>query len=539
MPIPTDGAWPPPAYAPAYRAYRDWDAWYEGSPARLRAVYANRGADGKDLPPSQRTRAGQYAGGLVGTVSRWLWGTPPAAGHRDGRLHVPLPADLTRVAADLIFSEPPKLTSESVAVQERIEQAIEDGLYTVLLHAAEAASALGDVYLRPVLDEDVFPDRAFVATVHADGALPVLRWGKLMEVTFWSTLLVDGDVHVRHLEHHEVVGGVGRIVHAVHEGTHDQLGRAVPLGDYAATAYLSDLVDEEAAQVTGLDRLDVIRVPNSGPQRRWRQTAGLKYLGRSDMDGNEQWFDALDDVWTSWMRDIRLARSRIIVPDYMLQSNGPGMGAAWDAEREVYQGVNSMQREGAGLITAQQFAIRWQEHKSSADAVVETAMRHAGLSQQTLGDEGDVAVTATEVQARERQSFTTRGNRITTAWRPAVAELVELLLAVEAVTFSGRPAPERPNVEFGDSVSEAPETTARTLQLLHAAEAVSTDTKVRMLHPDWDDDQVREEVDRIKDGLGGGMDPAISLGGLAGNTPPGEDPDAEEAPADAPPADEE
>lgn len=522
MPIPTGGAWPPPQLAPAYASYRDWDAWYDGSPDKLRRVYTNRDAGGRSVPPSQRTRAGQYAGGIYGTVSRWIWGAPmPASGGRDGRLHVPLPADLAATAANLLFSEPPKLDHHDTAVMARLEQLVEDGLHTTLLHAAEAASALGDVYLRPVLDEDVFPDRAFLAAVHADGAIPLIRWGRLVEVTFWSTLLVDGDTHVRLLEHHEVVGGAGRIVYAVHEGTSGHLGRPVPLTEHAAAAHLADLVDEEAAQQTGLDRLDVVRIANAGPQRQWRTEAALKYLGRSDFDGNEQWFDALDEVWTSWMRDIRLARSRIIVPDFMLQSHGPGQGASWDAEREVFVQLNAMPGQtGTNPITAQQFAIRHLEHKASADAIVETALRHAGLSSQTLGDEGDVAVTATEVQARERMSFTTRGNRVSGAWRPGIADAVELLLAVERAKWEGRPEPVKVNVEFGDSVSEAPETTARTLQLLAAAEAVSTETKVRMVHPDWDDQQVEVEVARIKRDAGGGQDPEVVIGGLAGNQPP-------------------
>ncbi|MFI7547218.1 phage portal protein [Actinoplanes sp. NPDC049599] len=526
MPIPTDGAWPPPAVAPAYQAYRDWDAWYDGSPAKLRRVYSNRDATGRSLPPSQRVRAGQYAGGILGTFSRWLWGAPPTAGTRDGRLHIPLPSDLAATSANLLFSEPPKLDHEDKAVMARLEQLVEDGLAKMLLHAAEANSAFGDVYLRPVLDEDVYPDRAFLAAVHADGAVPVIRWGKLIEVTFWSTLLVDGDVHVRLLEHHDVVGrgpeAASRIQYAVHEGTAHALGRTVPLSEHAAAAHLADLVDAEGAQATGLDRLDVVRIPNAGPQRQWRTEASLKYLGRSDFDGNEQQFDALDDVWTGWMRDIRLARSRIIVPDYMLQSNGPGAGATFDADREVFVGVNSMQKEGAGVITAQQFQIRYEEHKATADAIVETALRHAGLSAQTLGSDGEVAMTATEVQARERQSFTTRGNRIEGAWKPGIVDAVELLLAVEAVKFSARPEPVKINVEFGDSVSEAPEVVARTIQLLHAAEAASVDTRVRMAHPDWDDIQVKEEVSRIKADLSAGAtaDPAITIGGMAGNDPP-------------------
>ncbi|TDC81897.1 phage capsid protein [Micromonospora sp. KC606] len=529
MPIPTGGAWPPPAYGLAYAAYRDWDAWYTGDPDRLRTVYLNRTVAGQSLPPSQRVRAGQYAGGIVGYLSRWLWGNPPTPGQRDGRLHVPLPADLAATAANLLFAEPPTLTSENVTVQARLELLQEDGLNTTLLHAAEADSAFGDVYLRPVIDRDVYPDRAFLGTVHADGALPVIRWGRLVEVTFWSELENDGQRVIRLLEHHDVVTGAdgsraGRIEYRVYEGTPTQLGRAISLADHAGSTHLADLVDETGAQATGLDRLDVVRIANCGPQRRWRTEPGLKYLGRSDFDGNEQIFDRIDETWTSWMRDIRLARARIMIPDYMLQSNGPGQGATWDADREVYAAINALPVTGNATgqgITLSQFAIRHAEHKATADALTEVAMRHAGLSAQTLGEEGDVAVTATEVQARERQSFTTRGNRIQGSWRAGVADAVELLLAVERAQLNGKAEPQRPNVEFGDSVSEAPETVARTVQLLDAANAISIETKVRMVHPDWDDEQVRDEVNRIREDEPTPVDVGSSLGALAGNQPNG------------------
>jgi hypothetical protein len=529
VPIPTGGAWPPPAYAPAYNAYRDWDAWYTGDPDRLRTVYLNRAANGQSLSPSQRVRAGQYAGGIVGYLSRWLWGNPPSPGQRDGRLHIPLPADLAATAANLIFAEPPTLTSEDKTVQARLELLQEDGLTTTLLHAAEADSALGDVYLRPVIDPDIYTDRAFLGVVHADGALPVIRWGHLVEVTFWSELERAGNTVIRLLEHHDVVTGAGgsragRIQYAVHEGTPEQLGRAISLADHGGSIHLADLVDETGAQETGLDRLDVVRIANTGPQRLWRTEPGLKYLGRSDYDGNEQVFDRIDEVWTSWMRDIRLARARIMIPDYMLQSNGPGQGATWDADREVYATINALPAKGDANgqgITLSQFAIRHAEHRATADALTEVALRHAGLSAQTLGEEGDVAVTATEVQSRERQSFTTRGNRIQGSWRSGLADAVELLLAVERAQLNGKAEPVRPAVEFPDGVSESPETVARTVQLLDAANAISIETKVRMVHPDWDDKQVLAEVKRIREDEPEPVDVGSSLGALAGNQPNG------------------
>jgi hypothetical protein len=538
MPIPTGGAWPPPEHAPAYRSYLDWDAWHVGSPDKLRDVYAGRGYQDQSLPPSMRQRRypGQAAGGVVGRFSRWLWGAPPPSTATDGRLHVPLPADLASTSARLLFAEPPKLSSVNPDIQHRLDDLVEDGLHQTLLHAADAASTLGDVYLRPVIDQEV-SKQAILDVVHADGAIPVIRWGRLLEVTFWSQVARSGHSVYRLLEHHDVVNRAGRITYALHQGDQDSLGRAVPYAELPSTAYLAGLVDAEGSQPTGLDRLDVVRVPNDGPQRTWRTNPSLRFHGRSDFDGNEQLFDRLDDCWTSWMQDLRIARGRIVVPSYMMQSSGAGMGATFDATREVFTEINAAPGSGTtNPITPIQFNIRHVEHQATADAITQVVLRHAGLSAQTLGMQGgDAAVTATEIQARERQSFTTRGARIQ-AWRPAIAEAIKLLLAVEAAQLGSRVPADRPAVEFGDSVSEAPETTARTLQLLTAAEAVSYDTRVRMVHPEWTDDQVEAEVLRIRDASAISVqNPDTYAGGPAPVTDPTADPSG--SPDDTPPVD--
>lgn len=113
-------------------------------------------------------------------------------------------------------------------------------------------------------------------------------------------------------------------------------------------------------------------------------------------------------------------------------------------------------------------------------------------------------------------------------WRPALGDALEVLLAVDRAQFSGSAEPERPDVDFGDSVSEDRETVARTLQLLEAAQSASTETKVRILWPDWDDKQVAKEVEAIKGGAA--PPPEETLGALAGNAPPGAPPVAGDEP---------
>ena len=63
---------------------------------------------------------------------------------------------------------------------------------------------------------------------------------------------------------------------------------------------------------------------------------------------------------------------------------------------------------------------------------------------------------------------------------------------------------------MNDNVSRDPSSIADIIQKLSSAQALSVDTKVRMLHPDWEEDQVEAEVELISKECGIGMDMAGS-----------------------------
>lgn len=497
MPMPTEGPWPPVEHAAAYEAYRDWDAWYCGSVDKLIRRYYLR----REYRPEVRIRPTQLQGGVIGAVSRWLWGNPPPLDRADGRIHIPVPADLARTAADLVFSEPPTLSVPSA------DGPIEEGpqverlahlaaqLPTLLLEAGETSAAMGGVYLRPAIDRDLDDRYAIPTALHADAALPVFRYGRLTEVTFWTCVYDDGRRYLRLLEHHEP----GSVEYALFEGTNDNLGRRVPLKEHPEADRFAEGIDQTGKTPTGLKKLDVVYIPNIGPQRRWRAIPNLRYLGRSDYDGVEPLFDRFDEVWTSWMRDIHLARGRVFVPADYLSTLGPGQGSYWDHEREVFTALNMLQKPGgeASMITPNQFEIRVEEHKATCDALLQEILRSAGYSAQTFGEEGDIALTATEVRARERRSYETRDRKIA-LWRPAIVDYIELHLEMErAASLPGAVEPFRPEAEFGDGVSEDPKVLAETVGLLKGASVVSTRTGIEMVHPHWTRKQIDEELAAI------------------------------------------
>ena len=499
MPLPNSGTpWPPKALAAITPTLAEHAAWWAGDTAGLEKTYQSA---------AWRNRPSQYAGGVVGAVSRMWWGRPVADGgaQTTRKLHVPIAGDLCQASADLLYSEAPAFTVDHAATQDRLAELVDDGLLQVLAEGAEEGAALGGHFLQVVWDQEIEPTRPFLSAVAADAALPEFRWGRLVRVTFWHIVRTEGQQVWRHLELHELdPAGTGVIRHGLYQGTPSDLGVRVPLTDDPSTAGLvtEHLIDGDTIS-TGSPGLAVVYVPNQRPQRRWRSDPLGQHLGRSDLDGIEGLMDALDEAYSSWMRDIRLGKARLLVAGTALDDKGPGQGVGFDTEREIFTPLSvapSASKDVLGIAQAEQFAIRHEEHRATCLALLERILSAAGYSPATFGlDDGSgAAQTATEVKARQQRSFLTRDRKLRVI-RPALSDLLHKLLAVDAAVFNTAITPSRPQVEFPDGVQESLLSLAQTAQALRTAEAASTDTLVRMLHPEWDDEQVDAEVTAILD----------------------------------------
>ncbi len=449
MPLPTgDMLWPPKALDDIMPKLDEWSAWYAGDGEGLTRVYRTRGER-----PAPSVRRAQLAGGIVGRVARWFWGQPTPSNEQRTKLHVPVAADIATASSDLLFSEVPKLKYETAGMGEstpntdRLEMILDGNSWSSLLpETAEVCSALGGGYLRVTWDAEIarYP---LITTMHTDQAWPEFRYGRLWAVTFWQVLEINDQQVIRHLERHER----GRIEHGLFMGTPTQLGRRVPITEHPATADIT--VNAESAILTGEETpLTAVYVPNIRPQRRWRQHPTGRNLGRPDVDGVEHLMDALDETYTSWMRDIRLGKGRVLAPSYMLESNGPGQGAGLDLDQEVFTTLNMPPTEdGKAGLTVQQFQIRTQEHADTARDLLEQILRGAGYFPDVFGLGDSAAMTATEVDSRGRKSNLTREKK-TRYWDNAIADLIEALTAVDVSIFQ-QGERLRPTVEFQASVS--------------------------------------------------------------------------------------
>lgn len=348
--------------------------------------------------------------------------------------------------------------------QARFDQLRESsGLDATLLEAAEIAAALSGVYLRLCWDAEV-QDGPWIDIVHPDSAVPEWRYGRLWAVTFWREL-EDADPNarkgrvIRHLERHER----GMILHGLYEGDRDSLGRQIPLSE---APDLEGLVEdlEDGNKIPAVEgRLTAVYIPNMRPNGAYRRFPQLQPLGRSDYTpAVMQLMDQLDEVMSSWMRDIRIGKGRMVVPEQYLDPQGRGKGAVFDEDREVYSTLNILPTAGGPpQITATQFAIRVDEHERTARALMDAIVRGAGYSSQTFGSdsEGAGAATATEINAREKRSVLTREKKIR-YWDGELSNLFYTWMLLDA-QLAGVQAPPpaadtqaKPGQQGGDAPAE-------------------------------------------------------------------------------------
>lgn len=490
MPLPKPGA-PWPLHTVHSEKLAEWSAWYSGDPTQLATFYGPR--------TGAVNRPSQYRGGITGKLARWWWGQPTPVGEQSAKLHVPLAADICGTSADLLFSEPVRLSSDNDGVAAALADLQENGLDARLQEGAEVGSALGGTYLRTVWDSDVSP-LPWTEIAHPDGAIPEWRHGRLNAVTLWNELAGESGKVYRLFERHES----GGIMYALYLGTATNVGKTVPVQTHPESAHLAELVDAQAAfyegnqiiQPTDILRLTAQYVPNMLPNRLHRSSPE----GRSDLQGVEPFLDALDEAYSGWWRDIRLAKSRIYLPSSMVESGGPGQAGMVDLDREVHVPVEGVLARGdvglANSIFAHQFEIRVQEHKDTCEAWAKTIVESAGYSSQSLSGDSGGAITAAEVYSHERRSYMTRGKKIR-YWSPALREHLRAQIEIANQHLSAGIPDDDFTVEFQDGVQESPSTLGQTLQTLRNAEAASAQTRVQMLHPDWDAKQVDAEVAAI------------------------------------------
>ena len=411
-------------------------------------------------------------------------------------VHVPVANDISETSSAFLFGESPiiRFASDSEAMKENQKQLddmlTKSGFFKKLVEAAEVASAIGGVYLKVAWDSDL-SENPIPVIAQCEQAFPTFRFGKLVKVTLVYEVQNDGSTVYRLAE----TISKGKILNDLYKGSSDNLGSLVELTDCEATSDLEKETD------TG-DVMTCVYIPNLLPNKLDRQSS----MGRSDYQGQETLMDALDEVFSAWMIDVQIARGKIHVPSGYVKEISENGRTNFNIDTFMYEELDVDPTAMTDPIKATQFEIRADQFEKTCLNLLDRIITSAGYSPQSFGlNISGRAESGTALNVRERKSFSTT-NKKQAYWEDGLKEFVRAMCMIKQQFLGGKFTCDLDvNIAFSDCISNNMTEVSNSVKTLSDAKAISTDTKGRMVHPEWTDEQVEQEVERILNDESAGM----------------------------------
>ena len=473
-----------------WRDYKHAAAWYSGDPNRLSA---EGGGDQNSFWQSKEKV----------------------------KVHVPLPADLAAMSAGMIFATSPEITCEDEATEERIAEIFREAdIYSVLLRAAELASAFGGVFLKWTWNEKDKHPR--LCAVPANAGLPEFIGNRVLKITFWNIVREEENKTTIWRTEEEYTPD-GHIRTRLYKGTLNELGDEQPLNSIYETKYI--LPDANS----GTETMLAFYVPNILPNRARPESP----FGRSDFQGLYGLFDALDEAYSAIQRETRHTKTTTIVPaeylrrrDALFQSEKPSEWV-YANDSGVFTALDIDSDHTSAPITVINPEIRAESRTVVCENIIRRILSLAGYSPQSAGmDISGSAESGTALNVRERKAIRTPETKKTFWWH-AVNDIIRAMLKLDKKVFKSKVNPDADfSVELPTGSQPDLAQLAEIVEQLERAEAVSIETKVDILHPEWDKTQRAEEVERIK--AQNGANAQARMDALLGNIKTNGNPEGDE-----------
>jgi hypothetical protein len=462
---------PPEEWKYFYKIFNELATWYAGDPDRLLNYYSVR----HDLFPD--TKLGYY------------WSMLEQEERKEA-VHVPLAGDIAQMSANLLFSETPKTQfADKTEPGKRIDGFIHDsGFMNILLEGAELSAALSGLFLK--LDYDsVLSEYPLLTIRNPANAFPTFQHGRLIAVTFHRVVKEDySGAAWRIFESRYIQNDKLHIEYKLFKGSSDKLGREVGIQSINETADYRD-------EVLNIPVLGCVYIPNMRPNRIFPGSP----VGESDYRDCIGLMDSLDFAWSSWMRDIEIGLGQLLVDDSVLESDGTFSKLRRAFVRLKMDNVRLASEGKYEPIKHVQFNMRIDEHMKTCDQLTRQIIGMSGYAPQTFGlvEYGQQKDSGTALRIRERKSLLTRQKK-ERYWLPELKRLLTQMQLFDGAKRGRVYTPEEINIVPEDSVVQDEKEKSETVRNLETAKAISTYTKIKYVHPDWSEDEVNKEVDRIR-----------------------------------------
>jgi hypothetical protein len=305
----------------------------------------------------------------------------------------------------------------------------------------------------------------------------------------------------------------GLVTHTLYRGTSSSIGQQVALESYGRTQGLPE------QRTTGIDKPLVVFIPNSidsNPSR-----------GFSDYRGLERRFLALNEAVTIGQNNVVLTGQKRALID----------GAYTTPSGKVPKHDTFLLRKADDVMPGQQnkplevleYSLESEQLIAWVDHMIDSSITFAGMSPQSVGrsvDGGAISGTAQRlkmafslIENSGKGRHFDRGAKQLLQW----AKVIDSRRTTEG-GFGRRynDTESVPSFERADALPRDDMEAAQRLVLLTNAEAISAEEKVRLLHPDWSEDEIKAEVALIgtpAPGVSQPTEPAPAPGGDAAVPP--------------------
>jgi hypothetical protein len=380
----------------------------------------------------------------------------------------PIVRDGARFSAQLLFSEPAKVTIEGDIEAAALERFIEDNdLHTFLFAAAQRIAAEGEGGLRIARDDEV--DTPLITFEPAEHVIWSTRYGKQEG----GVVILEVEDDKKRVFRMLVWHSPSLIRRRLHRGDKVSLGPAI--GFSMGPAEFRDLKPEV---LTGVEAPTLIPWLN-GPD------------GLPDLAGCGPLIAQLEDAFSVGWRKMDASEPQVFLANNLFDEKG----------RADIRGKPIVMRKGmpAGTddkpedwISKMRWEIGAEDHVRYVEAIKEEILSRAGYSLSSWGlERGGSADSGKALRLRQSRTLLTRMSKELMA-RGALQDMFSVVLGM--MLSRQDTSLLKPEVAFADGMPSDRGELAEELKVLREASLISTAQALRELYPDWPEDRVQEEL---------------------------------------------
>ena len=347
--------------------------------------------------------------------------------------------------ATLIFNEKCQINISDNTLEDMIKDVLKHNkFYREFRRYLEYGFSMGGMVMKPYYEDG----KIKISYATADCFVP-LAWDnfRVTEGVFTSTFR-KGDKRYTHLEWHVWEEGKYVVRNELYESLNDN-----EMGVNVSLETMFKGLEEEIIFHEVKKPIFVYFKPNIANNFDTNSPLGISIFANA-LDT----LKSLDIAFDSFQREFALGKKRIIVPESVIKvAIDPITGATnryFDADDEVYEGMNLGQDAGAETIKDISVELRVEEHVSAINALLNVLAMQIGFNAGTFTFDGIGVKTATEVVSENSETFRTKQDHETNV-EAAIQELVDAIVEIgDAFDLITRPKEYEVSVSFDDSIAE-------------------------------------------------------------------------------------